>query len=71
MTNEQYKNVRSINLHVGRLSAIKYLRAVLGVSFETARVAVDDITTNKPWTKPQIKADLNWWEMAGQTAVAL
>ena len=62
MTNETYKAVRTLNLHKGRLAAIKYLRTVCGLPFSVASLAVEDIASNKPWTKPQIKADLNWWE---------
>lgn len=69
MNNETIKQVRTLNLHVGRLAAIKYLRSVRGLSFEVARLAVEDITTNKPWTKPQIKADLNWWEQGFEVAL--
>ena len=55
------KEVRSLNAHVGRLSAIKVLRSC-GLPFSVAKLAVDDIITNKPWTKPEIKAYLNNWE---------
>ena len=69
MTNETYKQVRTLNLHFGRLSAIKYLRSVRGISFEAARLAVEDITTNKRWTKPEIQADLNCWEQGYEVSL--
>lgn len=61
MTNDTYKAVRSLNLHVGRLAAIKYIRTVCGCPFAVACMAADDIISNKRWTKPEIKADLNDW----------
>jgi hypothetical protein len=65
MTNDTIKNIRSINLHVGRLTAIKWVRKTFNLSFSVARLAVDDIITNKPWTNPAIKADLNKWDLDG------
>jgi hypothetical protein len=56
------KQVRTLNHHLGRLPAIKFLRTVLGLPYLVAKLAVDDIVTNKPWTKPEIKPDLNTWE---------
>jgi hypothetical protein len=70
MTNEAIKQVRTLNRHVGRLAAIKYLRAG-GLPHLVAKMAVEDITTNKPWTKPRIKADLNWWEPGFEPRVSL
>lgn len=63
------KNVRSLNLHFGRLTAIKWTREARDLSYEVARMAVDDIIQNQPWTRPHIKADLNTWELGNISPV--
>ena len=66
MSNDTIKQVRSLHLHQGRLSAIKYLRTACKLPFAVARLAVEDIITCKPWTRPEIKPDLNQWEQGFQ-----
>lgn len=68
---ESIKNVRTLNLHFGRLTAIKWVRKWFGFDYTRAALAVDDIISLKPWTKPGVKPDLNTWELSGITPVRI
>ena len=56
---ESYRQVRTIAQFDGPLVALKYIRTFHVETFSVAKMVLNDILTNKRWTMPQIKADIN------------
>ncbi len=59
LSNNDYKTIRTVNMFKGRVASIKYIRQNYVSNYLVAVTLFDDVISKKPWTKPQIEADLN------------
>lgn len=59
LTPYDYKNIRTLAVRFDRLVAIAWLREVHKLPFLVAKMVVEDVTTDQPWTRPEIGYDIN------------
>lgn len=52
MNHNDYRAIRGILHHHGRLAAIRWLRAMKGLPFLVARMVVGDVAARARWTHP-------------------
>ena len=58
-TKTNYKQIRTIAENDGRLAALKYIRIHNVENYTAAKNALNDILSNRSWTRPEIMADIN------------